>query len=264
VRKAAIEVLTSLRLTEERFRVERSEMAFDEATDTNPSRASTPAAGADDSGILAAGERLYNLETDDDRDEAFFFAERGGDMEATRKPWEERLCSGEEGWLYRDDVTLAELSSEREKLARYLDVVETVVFAKEGARRTGSLGQRAWNIQLPSMGGRRSSAGGRLEQATASNKVSINTPASLDEVDEEQEGGLAEEKVASWARDDWHGMEMGSYQTCRSLARSVTHWSLPTERDHEFLLRHLPLDLCTILPSPGKDAFERRLLERLS
>jgi hypothetical protein len=75
---------------------------------------------------------------EDPDSEAFFVDEDASKEKKDR--WDERLVLGS-GWLYKQDVTLAQLSNERKLVGDYLGVVDEVLFeGKKGAR--GS--ERGW------------------------------------------------------------------------------------------------------------------------
>ncbi len=205
LRKAALDVLTGLRAIEERCRVEGSKVTSDDARISSTCDGSLvvsadTSAFPNNSGVVQIPVAV-NWTAEDDRDEAFFFAERGGDVDGeTRKPWEERIGSSEEGWLYRDDVTLESLEKEGETLRRYLNVVETVIFPAERAKGHG--GRRAWNAECIAASRRRQSGVGRSEG------VLVESLEMLNEVEEhtKREDGDA---MSVWASENWKGTEMG-------------------------------------------------------
>lgn len=213
LRKSAIDVLAALRGIEERSRVEGSSVASDETgTSGEISTSATPALSDSISNPSGPGE-VEQLE-DEDPWEAFFFAERGGKPKANaRKPWEERITSGEEGWLYRSDLSLErDLGAEKIVLGRYLDTVETIIFPNECSRRRH--GQRAWHVKASPMPSRRSSAGGRLEEPASAEVIArghSRSPSPMPEVEEElaAEPSTVSLEVPLWARPGWTGTPLG-------------------------------------------------------
>ncbi|EIW78005.1 hypothetical protein CONPUDRAFT_139079 [Coniophora puteana RWD-64-598 SS2] len=190
IRKAALEVLSSLRELEERARLPLSDEAYDAQSDHGSSNASTGAGGAHppsrgaspaggfydetaESDLRAVGidpETTITFIRVEGRDGAIPvwdapLEEMGGaasdleDEEEERRRrrgehWDDRLVLGG-GWLYRQDVRLADLGREREVVRRYVGIVDDVLFgsgADKGAGEASSAkeskesesGMRGW------------------------------------------------------------------------------------------------------------------------
>jgi hypothetical protein len=64
-------------------------------------------------------------------------------MKEKREVWQETLEVGN-GWLYRQDITLKDISREREAVKKYLDAVDDALFPpKDGQPKT----ERGWEIE---------------------------------------------------------------------------------------------------------------------
>ncbi|KAG1772463.1 hypothetical protein EV702DRAFT_1134014 [Suillus placidus] len=156
IRKSALEVLVVLRELEERSRVPLCDDAYDVQSDhgsvpdhsgASPSRVASPATLSDTS-----HDHDYDLSIDPDMSISFvhvqgrhesvpvweddyydsIMSEEEGEK---RDHWDDRLVLGG-GWLYKQDMTLADLAKEEEVVRRYVDVVDDVLFGevKEGKR----------------------------------------------------------------------------------------------------------------------------------
>lgn len=156
IRKSALEVLAVLRELEERSRVPLSDEAYDVQSDhgsvpdhggASPSRVASPAALSD-----ASHDHDRDLPIDPDMSISFVHVEGrhesvpvweddyydsilGEEEGEKRDHWDDRLVLGG-GWLYKQDMTLADVAKEEEVVRRYVDVVDDVLFGevKEGKR----------------------------------------------------------------------------------------------------------------------------------
>lgn len=158
VRRSALEVLTVLRAIEEEARLPLEHDAYDaqsehgsslDAGTSTHSRGRTPSPNPDaDDNEYAEGEadtsvsisfvkvggRQFSIPVWDD--EGSSSADLAGLAEGDKRDgWDERLVLGG-GWLYRQDIQLKDLQTEREVVAKYLNAVDQVLFggAKEGKR----------------------------------------------------------------------------------------------------------------------------------
>ena len=219
IRRAALDVLSALRVLEERSRLHFS----DEAYEAGPSclRAESPISFALDKEPSAGGSVVSADEGSDvagsvtlvagsypqpprspkpeiiplkvqGRDKAVpVWADLEDDQwqdfddDAAEKqdPWDERLVLGG-GWLYRRDVDLASIEKERSVVKRYLDLVDEVVFANS----------------IPATPGRRGWQRARLESA-AKSRAGISPRSSLLAPDgsprKNGESNLARERLIS-------------------------------------------------------------------
>jgi hypothetical protein len=163
VRKAALEVLATLRELEERARLPLSDDAYDAHSDRGLSPEPNPGPSPPGSGLSGfrttlSPERLARTastssdvgsqgQSDSGGDTSFAFTlvkvagrdehvpvwEEEEEFNAPPTPavekeaWDERLVL-QSGWLYKPDLKLEDLDLERGKIARYLDVADQVLF----------------------------------------------------------------------------------------------------------------------------------------
>ncbi|PSR77736.1 hypothetical protein PHLCEN_2v7720 [Hermanssonia centrifuga] len=159
IRRSALEVLTVLRAVEETSRLPLSDDAYDAQSD-HGEHASASGASNSGSGSGGAHSRAVSpdyIDADTEAPVSISYLQVGGRHEAVpvwedeedydlnqageesrqkRDRWDERLVLGG-GWLYQQDVRQTELAKEREVVARYLDVVDEVLF---GGRKDGTRG----------------------------------------------------------------------------------------------------------------------------
>ena len=168
VRRSALEVLTVLRTVEEASRLPLSDDAYDAQSDhgdhvssisgsTSNTTASSSGSGSG-SGSGSSQSRATSpdfLGDDVETPVSISYMHVGGrhgpvpvwededDLDLNhmteqekRERWDEKLVLGG-GWLYRQDVSRADLSKERDVVARYLDAVDDVLF---GGRKDGKRG----------------------------------------------------------------------------------------------------------------------------
>ncbi len=155
------------------------------------------------------------LSPEDDRDEAFFFAEREGLEEEQRKTWYERLTSGEDGWVYREDIRVSpDLEMERNVVIGWVDSVEKVIYTGVASTTCGRKDgvvverqrERAW---VTGMTSRRNSAGRRDSQNLADRQVGLGE---MQEGDEE----AVEEDLPTWAVETlWEGKSLREFDGVR-------------------------------------------------
>ncbi|KAE9394940.1 hypothetical protein BT96DRAFT_862321 [Gymnopus androsaceus JB14] len=161
IRRSALEVLAVLRELEEKTRLPLSDDAYDAQSDGGGSGSGFKQVGRvaspnHDDEDIDAGTGIHQV--DKDTAVAFSLMQVNGRYESVpvwedldadtfsveeeekKDRWDERLVLGS-GWLYQQDVTLAQLTNERKLVGQYLDVVDEVLF--EG--KTGGRGeQRGW------------------------------------------------------------------------------------------------------------------------
>jgi len=161
IRRSALEVLTVLREMEENCRLPLSDDAYDAQSDGGTSRG-----GDTHSRITSPDNKVAELPDEDsinfdvqgvDPDSSITFVQgRYGTVPVwdddegdglseqeeneKKKHWDERLVVGS-GWLYRQDVTLGELTKQRKIVEVYLDLVDEVLF--NGRRHDGTQ-ERGW------------------------------------------------------------------------------------------------------------------------
>lgn len=162
IRKSALEVLAALRELEERSRVPLSDEVYDaqsdrgSSQDQNPhSRAISPAAVSDDDldvpqvdpdmsisfvRVQGRDESVPVWEDENDVDNTHGLSEEEREK---RDHWDDRLVLGG-GWLYKQDVRLADLAKEQDVVRRYVDLVDDVLFGgiKDGKRGWEREGER--------------------------------------------------------------------------------------------------------------------------
>jgi len=137
VRKSALEVLTMLRHLEENARLPLSDDAYEVQSDSGSASTRSHTPGGTD--------RVASPFTDDESTASFSFSVTGPskkngvlvwsdeeegeeDNEEKKERWDERLVLGG-GWLYKQDLSLEQLGSERESIGRYLDAVDALLFS---------------------------------------------------------------------------------------------------------------------------------------
>ncbi|OAX33791.1 hypothetical protein K503DRAFT_851812 [Rhizopogon vinicolor AM-OR11-026] len=157
IRKSALEVLAALRELEEHFRVPLSDEAYDMQSDhgsffleqnvVSHSRVASPVTTSD-----ASHDQDPDLSIDPDTsisfmrvqgrpesvpvwEDDFYDSHMSEEEREKREHWDDRLVLGG-GWLYKQDITLADLAKEKEVVRRYVDLVDDVLFGevKEGKR----------------------------------------------------------------------------------------------------------------------------------
>ncbi|KAF5391104.1 hypothetical protein D9757_003173 [Collybiopsis confluens] len=196
IRRSALEVLAVLRELEERTRLPLSDDAYDAQSDGGGShrgggsthaRASSPEHEEEEDAELTTGAGIHEVDKDtsvafslvqvngrfesvpvwEDPDDESFFVDDGAAKEKKDR-WDELVLGS--GWLYKQDVTLAQLSNERKLVGEYLDVVDEALFeGKRGARSE----QRGWEKEKRKISDRersRSSAKRRVSAGDAEGK----------------------------------------------------------------------------------------------
>ncbi|KAJ7577931.1 hypothetical protein C8J56DRAFT_836115 [Mycena floridula] len=240
IRRAALEVLTVLRELEERCRVPLDDDAYDAQSDGGGARSdgghrSDSRTGArsdsrsgprsrmaspsnlsdeiiDDASVTFIQVQGQSVPVWEDDDQDLFIQE-----EQKKDGWDERLVLAG-GWLYRQDIDVANLMKEQGAVKQYLDVVDEVLFGgpkqdsrgwerekkrladkfkgMKGKQRRTSAGEAERDI-LVTPGIRRVSMPGlgvenmRLEQE----------PGEMDQIAEETED-IDEDDLPQWARRD--------------------------------------------------------------
>lgn len=196
IRRSALEVLTVLRQLEENCRVPLSDDAYDAQSDGGHSRGggttSSPSNGTLE--LPLDERRLSDAGQDPDASISFSLVQVQGRYESVpvweeeedtfsleheeekKDGWDERLVLGS-GWLYKQDVTLAELEKEREVVASYLDTVDDALF--DG--KTGGLDERGWERTRRQREGRAASRSSKTRRVSAGDgegrSMSLGLPA---------------------------------------------------------------------------------------
>lgn len=163
IRRSAVEVLTVLREMEESCRLPLSDDAYDAQSDGGTSRGGGP-----HSQVTSPDNKLAELPDDSladfeghglDPDSSVTFVQVQGrygsvpvwedededslseeEEKEKKEHWDERLVVGS-GWLYRQDVTLSELPTQRKMVEAYLDLVDQVLF---GGKKDDKTKERGW------------------------------------------------------------------------------------------------------------------------
>ncbi|KIK64144.1 hypothetical protein GYMLUDRAFT_95040 [Collybiopsis luxurians FD-317 M1] len=167
IRRSALEVLSVLRELEEKTRLPLSDDAYDAQSEggsshrgggSNHERVGSSEHRDEEDTEITVGAGIHEIDKDTsvafslvqvngrfesvpvwDLDDDVFFVDEDATKEKKDR-WDERLVLGS-GWLYKQDVTLAKLPSERELVGGYLDLVDEVLFeGKKGVRGE----QRGW------------------------------------------------------------------------------------------------------------------------
>ena len=162
IRKSALEVLAVLRELEERSRVPLSDEAYDAQSDRGSSQDQPPHSRGASPAIISDDESdLPHVDPDmsisfvhvQGRNESVPVWEDENDLDTPslseeerekREHWDDRLVLGG-GWLYTQDVKLADLGKEQDVVRRYIDLVDDVLFGgtKDGKRGWEREGERS-------------------------------------------------------------------------------------------------------------------------
>lgn len=162
IRKSALEVLAVLRELEERSRVPLSDEAYDAQSDRGSSQEQHPQSRGASPAVMSDDELdLPHVDPDmsisfvhvQGRDESVPVWEDENDLDMRslseeerekREHWDDRLILGG-GWLYKQDVKLADLGKEQDVVRRYIDLVDDVLFGgtKDGKRGWEREGERS-------------------------------------------------------------------------------------------------------------------------
>ncbi|KIK96971.1 hypothetical protein PAXRUDRAFT_825411 [Paxillus rubicundulus Ve08.2h10] len=152
IRKSALEVLAALRELEERSRIPLSDEAYDAQSDHGSSQGQIPPSrGASPSAVSDNDPDLPHLDPDMSisfvhvqgrygsvpvwEDENDYDSHNLSDEEREKREyWDDRLVLGG-GWLYKQDVTLENLSNEQDVVRRYVDLVDDVLFGVKTGKR---------------------------------------------------------------------------------------------------------------------------------
>ncbi len=133
IRRAALDVLTVLREFEESARVPLSDDAYDVGSDrSSQSRVASPTELSDvptdasfSVSVMRVGGRRESILVWDEEEDEFNVDEES--ERVPRERWDERLVLGS-GWLYRQDFKIEQLEKQQDAVARYLDIVDEVLF----------------------------------------------------------------------------------------------------------------------------------------
>lgn len=186
IRRSALEVLAMLRIVEEKCRLPLNDEAYDAQSDgggsqkdsqsrvTSPNyppqelpseeiRSHTPDPLKVDSDIsftyslLQVNGRYQQVPIWEEEEDIFQVQEE--EEKEKREGWDERLVLAG-GWLYKQDVQLADLEKERTVVSGYLDIVDEALFgAQPSAERGWEQQRKKYQYSQPRSKGRRVSAG---------------------------------------------------------------------------------------------------------
>lgn len=191
IRRSALEVLTVLRHLEEFYRLPLEDEAYDAHSDGDHSRiigmSSTPL--TDPLDLPIEDDRTTNRsDYDPDLSISFSIVQVQGQYksipvwedddddsslereENTQKKdgWEERLVLGT-GWLYRQDVKLSDLQTERAIVGSYLDIVDEVLFNGKPLSELSVSSERGWDRAQKQREWRASLRGARNRRVSTAN-----------------------------------------------------------------------------------------------
>jgi len=145
IRRSALEVLAALRVIEEKYRLPMTDDSFEGLSEngSNSMRSSAPSPNPHTSSEDTDSTASFNFSVvtipgrhrpvqvwADEEDE--YVDETGAEAER-KQGWDEKLVLGG-GWLYRNDVSFAQVENEREIIGRYLDTVDSVLFAGDNTQ----------------------------------------------------------------------------------------------------------------------------------
>ncbi|THH05555.1 hypothetical protein EW145_g4708 [Phellinidium pouzarii] len=276
IRRSAVEVLTVLRALEETARLPLSDDAYDAQSDHLSSLDSrspepdhpvvdsdeheqhlsrSPAQGHDVSfaiSVVSFPGRSEAVRVWDDEDDDFESVDAGDEK---REVWDDRLVLGG-GWLYRQDIHLVDLKTEREVVGKYLDAVDEVLF--EGPDTNGLRGwERASAERMKaekdskSKARRRSLGKQRSEMSPDRGKSIVSTgllDAIITEETDSPEQSEAEDSVDDDDLPEW--------------AKREAFTEEPLARAHAIIAALVPVSLLSLLPTPYTSRIE--LLSALS
>lgn len=227
IRRGALEVLSALRDIEETARLPLEHDAYDAQSD----HGSTSSPEQNDPSTRNTSPDFFDH--DADTSVSIAFIEVGGsrkpvpvweDEEEThdlsdeefekRERWDERLVLGG-GWLYRQDMRLADLAREREVVARYLNTVDEVLFGgvqggkrgwireRERAERKLKEGRRASSADSLGIGGAASRRASRRVVSTGlldtmRDMVVTEEPEEMEPLTEED--AIEDDDLPEWAK----------------------------------------------------------------
>jgi hypothetical protein len=253
IRKSALQVLAALRELEERLRVPLSDEAYDAQSDhgsffleqaaASHSRVASPVTSSDtsydhDPDLSIDPDTSISFMRVQGRHESvpvweddYYDSHMSEEEREKRDHWDDRLVLGG-GWLYKQDVTLADLAKEKEVVRTYVDLVDDVLFGevKEGKRGWEREREKAAKREKEGRGkGRRVSAGDAdtfrfpSQQSLSSRRVfssglldSMQNMTMMDETEEmaalSEEESVDEEDLPEWAK-------------CGSFAEHPLGWS---------------------------------------
>ncbi|KAG7440104.1 uncharacterized protein BT62DRAFT_938301 [Guyanagaster necrorhizus] len=244
IRRSALEVLTVLRVLEEKSRLPLSNEAYDAQSDgansrngDGPSRIASPSIRSDK--LPSEEDDLHVHEVDPDTAVSFTLMQVQGRYTSVpvwededeqsdsgeddqRDRWDEKLVVGS-GWLYRQDVKWEELEKERKTIGSYLDVVDEVLFEgkKDGSRgweREARKAAQRGNKRRVSAGDAEGKGFGLSPVSEGKRRVSTGIldfqiteePEDVEDIAEEIEDSTDDEDLPEWAkRHTFEGDELG-------------------------------------------------------
>ncbi|KAI9463848.1 hypothetical protein HD554DRAFT_2282764 [Boletus coccyginus] len=271
IRKSALEVLAALRELEERSRVPLFDEAYDAQSDRGSSQDQHPHSRVASPVVMSDDESdLPHLDPDmsisfvhvQGRNESIpvWEDENGNlseDEREKREHWDDRLVLGG-GWLYKQDVKLADLGKEHDVVRRYIDLVDDVLFGgtRDGKRGWEREGERSVKRAKDGKGQNRRVSTGDVftyqfpqetprsvrRVASTSGILDSMRSMSLSEEPEDTEtlsgaGSVDEDDLPDWAKPSLFADD-------------------PVGRAHALLIAILPENLRSLVPpTPDKSAF---------
>ncbi|KAG1744915.1 uncharacterized protein EDB91DRAFT_1121603 [Suillus paluster] len=271
IRKSALEVLAALRELEERSRVPLSDEAYDVQSDhgsfpdhlaTPHSRVTSPAALSDtshdhDPDLSIDPDMSISFVHVQGRDESvpvweddYYDSTLSEEEQEKRDHWDDRLVLGG-GWLYKQDMSLADLGKEKEVVRRYVDLVDDVLFGevKEGKRGWEREHERAVKKERDGRKNRRVSAGDADPFRSPSSPPSSRRVVSSSLLDSMHSLKMMDEN------DEMGTLSEGESEDEEDLPEWAKHGSFaehPLGRAHALIRALLPEHLCSLLP-PATD-----------
>ncbi|KAF9267114.1 hypothetical protein L218DRAFT_955597 [Marasmius fiardii PR-910] len=304
IRRSALEVLAILRELEERYRLPLSDDAYDAQSDSGKGSVGSHSRVSTASGVLDDLERDHHTQAeleglhdvDADTSVAFSLVRVEGrdeqvpvwedeenddaldDTEEKRERWDERLVLGS-GWLYRQDVTINDLQKEKATVAKYLDIVDEILFSggqigdagrerswlkekrrlldkkrpnsRSKTRRTsaGDVENRGLGLgfSFPDAGSRRRVSTGMLNTTSDSMRLP-DEPSTMEGIAEE-EG--PEEEAGDRPHEDGASEDSLDDEELPEWAQRNAFLETPLDRCRALIHDLLPPNLQNVLPSEG-------------
>ncbi|KAI0077997.1 hypothetical protein K474DRAFT_1594936 [Panus rudis PR-1116 ss-1] len=276
IRRSALEVLIVLRALEESSRLPLTDDAYDAQSDhggeSSDHLSASGSGSTSGSGGISRGPSPDFM--DADMDTSISFVQVGGGLksvpvwdddsvddlnhaeEETKERWEDKLVLGG-GWLYKQDISRADLEKEKEVVSRYLDVVDEVLFGGTASGKRGWEREREKEAQKAKS--RRASSGGERspERNTRANRRVVSAGMldafqSMVVTEEPEEEEILEEETESVDDDD-----LPTWAKRSAFEEDPTlKLRLCKGRAHALLQHLLPTSLLPLLPNSPSDRKE--------
>ncbi|KAI5122405.1 hypothetical protein M0805_002956 [Coniferiporia weirii] len=276
IRRSALDVLTVLRALEESSRLPLSDDAYDAQSDhmsSQDSRSPEPIHAVLDGdeheqrsapqghdvsfaiSVVSIPGRSEAVPVWDDEDDEF---ESPDDNGGKREVWDDRLVLGG-GWLYRQDIRLADLKTERGVVGNYLDAVDGGLFNGPGAN-----GSRGWEsvaaervrAEESRAKGRRTSLGKHRDDKSPDRGDKVTSTGLFEAMNNMT---ITEETDPP---DQSEGEDSVDEDSLPGWAKRATPAEGPLARAHTLLVALLPASLLPLLPISYTERIE--LLSALS